>query len=99
MNILNDKTLIGLASIITIISSAFAVQKYLEARTSDAKASVKSEVEPGGALFASAGLVSAVLPSALATDPGFSNYARRWDIWQGPQLASGTLQYGQVIPT
>ena len=96
MSLLNDKTLVTLASVVTVAGGAFSAWKYWQEKQVQNMRTIRSDVEPGGTLFTGVAAAT-VLPSADPTDPGFSNYARRSDLFEPLKLPNGALAYGQTI--
>ena len=82
-----------LASVAAIIGGAyFAWTWYQTLKVA------KADVLVGDSTTIQSDAAARLIPSAVATDPGFSNYARRSDLDAALDIADQPLGYGQVNP-
>jgi len=90
---ISDKLLFRLSAMATLVASAYAGYQWYKssekAKVSNQLADLQSTTQAQAAF---------VIPSQNPTDPGFSNYSRRMDLFAPLDIADQPLAYGQSIP-
>lgn len=91
--LLNDKLLFRLSALATLVASAYAGYQWYrsseKSKTASQLADLRTTTQAQAAF---------VIPSQYPTDPGFSMYARRMDLFAPLDIADQPLAYGESIP-
>lgn len=90
---MNLITLQKTAAVFTIIGGAYFAWTWYQQLTEKKRAMITENQDTMKTTVA-----ASVIPSTVATDPGFSNFARIPDSFWELDLADQPLAYGQVNP-
>lgn len=90
---MNDALLFRLSAVATLIAATYAGYRWFKTRQDNEKTAQLADLRTTTQAQA-----AFVIPSQNATDPGFSNYSRRMDLFAPLDLSDQPLAYGQSIP-
>lgn len=90
---MNDKLLFRLAAAASLLGSAYAAYQWMKSRRGEGAFNQLRDLRTTTQAQA-----AFVIPSQNPTDPGFSNFSRRMDIFAPLDIADQPLAYGQAIP-
>jgi hypothetical protein len=90
---MNDALLFRLSAVATLIAATYAGYRWFKGREQSGVTAQLADLRTTTQAQA-----AFVIPSQNATDPGFSNYSRRMDLFAPLDIADQPLAYGQSIP-
>ena len=90
---MNTKLLLEISALSSLVVAVFAITGAINQKRDDTATDMLANQDRLKAADS-----AAVFPATYATDPLFSNYGRRPDLFAPPFLANTPMLYGQTVP-